>query len=125
MKSFWLRWQREYLTSLRQVHKEKKVKKGSTLDGDVALLHDELPRNRRKLDIIEKVFPGIDGLVCAVNVRVASGKIMRRAIEKLYPFEIRTGGSRATNDGSIQERPGRAAAQKAQIQIRKVMTDKQ
>ena len=69
MKSFWLRWQREYLTSLRQAHKRKRVKEGSTLNvGDVVLLHDEQPRNQRKLGVIEKVFPGIDGLVRAVNV---------------------------------------------------------
>ena len=126
MKSFWLRWQREYLTSLRQAHKGKRVKEGSTLNvGDVVLLHDELPRNQWKLGVIEKVFPGIDGQVRAVNVRVASGKIIRRAIEKLYPLEIRTGESRATNDGNIQERPRRAAAQKVQIQIRKIMTVEQ
>ena len=126
MKSFWLRWQREYLTSLRQAHKGKRVREGSTLNvGDVVLLHDELPRNQWKLGVIEKVFPGIDGLVRAVNVRVAIGKIIRRAIEKLYSLEIRTGESRATNDGNIQERPRRAAAQKAQIQIRKIMTVEQ
>ena len=100
MKSFWLRWQREYLTSLHQAHKGKRVKEGSTLNvGDVVLLHDKLPRNQWKLEVIEKVFLGIDGLVQAVNVRVAPG--------------------------NNHEQPRRAAAQKAQIQIRKIMTVEQ
>ena len=77
--------------SLHQAHKENKVREGSTLNvSDIVLLHDELHRNRWKLCIIKKVFPGTDGPVQAANLRMASGKIMKRAIEKLQPLEIRT-----------------------------------
>lgn len=122
MKSFWVRWQKEYLTSLRQNHKIQKCaeQKSVVKVGDVVLIHENLPRNNWKLGRVEKTFPGIDGLVRVVHVRNSDGKTLRRAIERLYPLEICDTSNEDKEVDKGPERPKRAAAVKAKTKIREM-----
>ena len=78
------------LASLRQRYDSAKCTQqvSTTKVGEVVLVQDDLPRNRRGLGIVEKTFPGIKGFVRSANVKSSDDKILRCAIEKLYPLEI-------------------------------------
>lgn len=85
IQSFWKRWKTEYLNTLQI--RNKWLKNTSLIkEGTVVLLQAE---NSSPLDwplgIIEKVFPGKDGVVRVVNVRTKSG-IYRRPVVKIYPL---------------------------------------
>ena len=97
VKQFWIRWKREYLTALRETHKvtgnnEQKVK-----IGDVVLVHDDTPRMKWKLAVIEGVNKGADGLIRSADIRTATGKT-NRPIARLYPLEV--AASETTSDTS-------------------------
>ena len=52
--------------------------------GDVILLKDEeASRNRWPMGVISETFPSEDNLVRSVNVRLASGSVLKRPITKL------------------------------------------
>ena len=55
--------------------------------GDVVLIHDDSPRARWKMAVIENLIKGNDGNIRAAEVRTDSGR-MNRPIAKLYPLEI-------------------------------------
>lgn len=87
MQHFWTRWRNEYLTSLREFHRHTRKNGHNVKVGDVVLIHDESPRNKWPLSVIEELIPGGDGAVRAVRVRTKRG-ITTRPITKLYPLEI-------------------------------------
>ena len=127
LEHFWKRWQKEYLTGLREFHKFKnggrlrEVKKG-----DVVTVHGEGgKRGSWKLAVVEELIVGKDKEVRGAKVKVA-GKgrpvYLNRPIQKLFPLEVqaRPGGNGqgedspvAKSDGSLHvlhDRPRRAAA---------------
>ena len=55
--------------------------------GDVVLVHDDTPRIRRDLAVIEDVIKGSDGLIRAAKIRTKGGKT-NYPIAKLYPLEV-------------------------------------
>lgn len=55
--------------------------------GDVVLIHDDGPRIRWKLAVVEHLIHGNDGLCRAATVRTTSG-VTSRPIVKLYPLEV-------------------------------------
>ena len=63
IQQFWQRWKREYLTSLREVHKASGNNQQVIRKGDVVIVHDEKPRIQWKLAVVEKLIEGRDGLV--------------------------------------------------------------
>ena len=71
------------------------------------------------MGIVTNLHPGRDGLVRSVNVRISSGRELRRPIEKLYPLElqveIKEYDKKTTNVEEIKQRdrPMRLAAQRA------------
>jgi len=89
MKSLWALWRKEYLTSLREIFKTKEKTNISTVkQGEVVIIHDNTPRNKWKLGVINTLLPGKDGTVRAVKLRTSNGKELTRPLEKLYPLEI-------------------------------------
>ena len=56
--------------------------------GDVVLVHDDKPRIKWKLAVIENLTEGKDGHVRSTDIRTANGKT-NRPIAKLYPLEVR------------------------------------
>ena len=70
---FWNRWQREYLTSLREFHKTTGKNEVAVKVGDVVQVQDETKRINWRLAIIESLIKG------CTNPPIA----------KLYPLEVR------------------------------------
>ena len=87
LKHFWKRWKLEYLTSLREFHKTTGNNVQKVQVGDVVLVHDDIPRIRWELAVIEDVIKGSDGLIRAANIRTKGGRT-NRPISKLYPLEV-------------------------------------
>ena len=89
IQAFWTRWQKEYLTSLREYnsYQKKASNKTAVAIGDV-LIHDNVPRNQWKIGVVTDLHKGKDGLVRSVSLRVSSGTELFRPIEKLYPLEL-------------------------------------
>ena len=82
VKHFWKRWLREFLPMLAgrkkwfQQHRDFRI-------GDVVLVVDpEQPRGRWPLGRIVEIFPGADGHVRAVSVRIGQS-VLKRSITRL------------------------------------------
>ena len=83
----WTRWQREYLTALRERHNlfhetaNQKVKVGD------AVRTDNKNRSMWPLVVVQQIFPGRDGYTCAVQLRTTKG-VIERPVQHLYPLEL-------------------------------------
>ena len=81
--TFWDRWRKEYLLTL-QSRQKWTTEKRNFQTGDVILLKDEqASRNSWPMGIVSETFSGKDDLVRSVNVRLASGSVLKRPITKL------------------------------------------
>ena len=102
LQHFQQRWKREYLTSLRESHKGADPSKQNIRVGDVVVVHDDVPRSRWQLAIIEELIEGLDGGIRAAKIRTANGKT-NRPVTKLFPLEVNDvseSSVNATDDGS-------------------------
>ena len=80
---FWRRWRKEYLLGM-QTRSKWTHKKRNFQIGDVILLKDEdVIRNKWPMGIIVGTLPGDDGLVRSVEVRISSGTVFKRPVNKL------------------------------------------
>ncbi|XP_071178001.1 uncharacterized protein [Mytilus edulis] len=84
---FWNRWKSEYLTALREFQKKSGDNKINIRVGDIVQVHDDKPRNRWKIAIVEELVVGNDGLIRSETIRTNSGRTTH-PIVKLYPLEI-------------------------------------
>ena len=95
LQHFWKRWQREYLTNLRESHdcNAQAIGKAPKV-GDVVTVYEEgVKRNGWKMAVVESLIVGKDKEVTGANVwMITKGKAIRlsRPVEKLFPIEIRT-----------------------------------
>ncbi|XP_053380188.1 uncharacterized protein LOC123561644 [Mercenaria mercenaria] len=87
LNRFWERWKTDYLTSLRERHTQSGQNKQTIKVGDVVQVHEDCPRLRWKLAVVEEQMPGKDGLTRSAMIRTGSG-LTTRAIKKLYPLEL-------------------------------------
>ena len=87
INNFRERWRLDYLTALREHHRSFGNNQQTIKAGDVVQIHDESPRTRWKLAIVEDLITGNDGRVRAAKIRTASG-FTNRPIVKLYPLEV-------------------------------------
>ena len=132
LKHFWNRWHREYLTSLREVHKLQNNKPNSIEKGDIVLVQDDnTKRNTWKVGIVEELIKGRDGEIRGAKVRKSQrGKIeiLSRPLQKLFPLECGRNDSeeskkdemdesveREVNENTGTGRPRRAAALDARL----------
>ena len=83
----WKRWEREYLSALRETHNNSV--RGATWPniGELVLIHDEGPRAKWKLGKIIRLYPGGDGVVRVVQLKTCMG-LINRPVVKLYPLEL-------------------------------------
>ena len=84
-----LKWQREYLISLREHHKNKHIRNSQVeiKPNDVVLLNDDnLNRIKWKLGRVVELLPGKDKKVRVVKLKTANGETLR-SINKCYPLE--------------------------------------
>ncbi|XP_068204606.1 uncharacterized protein [Palaemon carinicauda] len=83
----WKRWEREYLTSLRETHRVGIRHESWPKMGDVVLIHDEGPRSRWKFGQIVKLHVGPDDVLRVVTLKTPKGQVMRPVV-KLYPLQL-------------------------------------
>ena len=84
-----MRWQREYLTSLREAYKAKGTANQTIKVGDVVLIHNDVPQLQWRLAVIKELIDGLDGFARAAKIRTSTGKT-NQAIAKLFPLEFST-----------------------------------
>ena len=132
LQHFQHRWKQEYLTSLRERHTSSGHNEQSVKVGDIVLVHDDIPRAKWKMAVVEQLLQGKDGYTRAANIRYSGGKT-NRPIAKLYPLEVSSINSDHVQDtttdtatscvsqlpGDIPVRPTRNSAAKARQNIDK------
>ena len=101
IRDFQARWHHEYLTSLREHHKASGDNIQPVRNGEVVLVHDDVPRTPWQMATIEDLIIGRDGLTQAATIRTINGMISR-PITRLYPLEFIAG----VEDQSGQPSPG-------------------
>jgi len=82
------------LTSLRESHKGADPSKQTIKAGNIVVVHDDVPRSRWQLAVIEELIEGPDGGIKAATIRTNTGKT-NRPVTKLFPLEVN-----AVNEGS-------------------------
>jgi len=87
IEHFQNRWKKEYLRSLHECHKTPGMNKQQIWIGDVAIIHDDIPRTNWKLAVVEKLITGLDGITRAAEIRTASGRT-NRSITRLFLLEV-------------------------------------
>jgi hypothetical protein len=124
-KNLWNRWRREYLTALREKHNlTHQTTKFTVLVGDVVIVKsDDKNRGNWPLAIVQRVFPGKDGVIRAVKLKTAKGTL-ERLVQHLYPMQLSSESvkqeANTLNPDAKVFRPKRKAAEEADERIRKI-----
>ena len=90
------RWKAEYLTSLREHHREKTTRQERIprLGDMVHIQADKTPRQQWKLGKIVKLLKGTDNQIRAAEVMTQDKSqrmvTLQRPVQKLYPLEVRS-----------------------------------
>ena len=114
----WRRWQREYLTSLRQRHQTniKSTTVGPN-EGDIVLIKgDEKNRNKWKMGKVTKLIRGKDNVVRGVKLQCAKSTT-ERPIQLIYPLELECDVGKCEtklNTNAKEFKPRRQAAVRAE-----------
>ena len=92
LNNFWKIWQGEYLLSLRERTQNKIKSKRIQADniptqGDVVLIKEDLPRGQWRLGKLNRLRVSRDGQIRSAEVQTASGKILNRPLNLLFPIE--------------------------------------
>ena len=102
LQQFWYRWKHEYLTSIREFHKNTGTNKRTIKNWDVVLVHGESPRSTWKLAVVGDLIKGGDGLVRAANIHTST-EWSNRPITKLYPLEVCTNEATPPTEDNTSE----------------------
>jgi transposase InsO family protein len=92
LSEFWKVWHNDYLLNLRSRlqydHKSKRSVPFAPCVGHVVLVKEKgLPRGSWRIGRIAELCPSSDGLVRSVSVKLPTGRIVRRPVNLLCPFE--------------------------------------
>ena len=93
------------------------------------VVHDDVPRSRWQLAVIEELIEGLDGGIRAAKIRTANGKT-NRPVTKLFPLEVNDVSERDDNSNNhgddekdtsatVRESIGEQLTRKAAIRSRK------
>lgn len=98
------RWKHEYLTELREFHKNHTDNALDVSKGDVVLIkEDNVKRNAWKMGQIVELIEGKDGFVRGAKARICGrGKpeTLNRPLQKLFPFELSKERNEKGGEGS-------------------------
>ncbi|XP_068687756.1 uncharacterized protein [Montipora foliosa] len=116
------------LTALRERHNlNHKRKNFEVAVGDIVLIKaEDKNRNKWPMGVVQQIYPGRDGVVRAVQVHTATGKL-ERPIQHLYPMELSCDRSEPPELNPLAEdfRPRRQAAAVAAENIRAIALHEQ
>eukprot|EP00795_Rhopilema_esculentum_P017422 gene17422-9025_t len=90
VRHFWKRWMKEWLPSLSPRRKWNKEQGDLKVNDVVLIISPDTPRGNWPLGRVVKVFPGSDGHVRVVQVKVGAKEI-KRPISRLCPLEFSSG----------------------------------
>ncbi|VDI18301.1 Hypothetical predicted protein [Mytilus galloprovincialis] len=82
-----VKWKHEYLTSLREYHRNIGKDNQTIKVGDVVQVYEESPRTKWNLAVIDQLNIGGDGKTRSAVIRTKNG-LTSRPITKLYPLEV-------------------------------------
>jgi hypothetical protein len=102
-RAMWKRWTGEYLRALREQHNLKHGGKRRIPEvGDMVLMKDDA-RNRGKwsIGVVQELYQGRDGVVRGAKLRTRKTHI-DRAVQHLYPLELRSEGIEAKQGTGIE-----------------------
>ena len=133
----WNRWEKEYLTNLREHHEMGTSGSSKPEIGEVVLIKEEQTnRGKWKLGRIVSLIEGRDGIMRGATIRVISGgnpREIQRPIQKLYSMELKCRPDEAMpaerqlpvqpDEETRNVRPRRLAAMDGEIRRRIVMED--
>lgn len=83
----WKRWRKEYLLLLRSAHEAAPKTPPRLQVGDIVMVHDDSPPITWKMARVTELLPGGDNIARACCLRLASGSIIRRPVQKVYLLE--------------------------------------
>ncbi|KAH7978346.1 hypothetical protein HPB49_005254 [Dermacentor silvarum] len=84
----WKRWRKEYLLLLRSAREATPKLPPRLQVRDVVLVHDDdAPPMLWKLARVTELLPGRDGVGRACCLKLASGSVIRRPVQKAYLLE--------------------------------------
>ena len=85
----WRRWQREYVTPLRERRNIQHKSKAVNINvGNVVMIKDESKKKGRwKIGIISELFQGKNDQIRGARVKIQRG-YLGRPIQQLYPLEL-------------------------------------
>ena len=85
----WYRqWRSKYLLELKHFRSRGKSTKQPRI-GDVVLIEEQNQKRRKwPLAVVEDTVRGADGRIRLVKLRLAGGKHLNRAIQRVYPLEL-------------------------------------
>ena len=98
---YWRRFNNEYLTELRERHRQGSNPTRTVEVGEIVVIHAKNKRNSWRLGKVISLLPGCDGNVRAVTLKVFDGsnnRYIRRPIEKLYPLEVKATGTVSSDE---------------------------
>ena len=92
---FWRRWRTEYLTELREAHRNMKRLKGPIIPiavGDIVIVYDERhPRGFWKIGRVKKLISGVDGEIRGASVRVHTTGTNTSTLNRRISTHLRLG----------------------------------
>ena len=92
LEHFKLRWKKEYLSELREHHRNLKrdEHRSSIHQGDIVTVHNENKSNRLfwNLGRIKSLIFGRDNEIRGANVQLSNGNVIARPLQKLFPLEV-------------------------------------
>uniref|UniRef100_T1IKR1 DUF5641 domain-containing protein n=1 Tax=Strigamia maritima TaxID=126957 RepID=T1IKR1_STRMM len=109
-RKIWKRWRHEYLTELRVFNNTKR--QADLRADDVVLIQDEnQPRSAWIMGQITEVFKRRDGHVRSCEIRLTTGKTLRRPVQRLCVLETHDEGV-TSNEGGLGHQVGSAPVPK-------------
>ena len=88
LKSFWDRWQSEYLATLSVDSKWAKGHSSVIKPGDVVTLKPEtLGKNQWRIARVMEVHKNLDGLITTATVKLPNGSVLKRTLRQLALLE--------------------------------------
>ena len=77
LRQYWTQWKHHYLTELREYHRLKAKREGTSFvtENDIVIIHDDnLPRNSWRMGKVESLVKSRDGQIRGAQVKVLTRK---------------------------------------------------
>ena len=97
LQHFQHRWKRECLTSLQEQHRTTGKIKQSIKVGDIVLVHDDIPRNKWKVAVVEQLLQGADSR----KQQLWRRKEDKQAYYKTLPLEVSSSSNKEATETEV------------------------